>query len=270
LYLIAGKEDKMKKTLMLTLLFWTAIGIAQAQKLEIIAPNGGETLVSGMPLTITWSFSGLKANETMVIALEGATDYGPIAYSKVSAGSFDWLAGKKMDGTFAKPASDYRILIELVDSDMVYDASDATFTIAPAPSIIALMTPNGGETLQKRTDFTINWSCSGKEGFVNLVLVKDEQPLGLIAENLPATSLRYIWHVGSRLLNGLPYPEGNTYRIQIQWQLSASTSAASLGNLPAKAQPPVVMGQNNDRSDGVFSIMGIDKENPSYLEEKKR
>ena len=260
----------MKKALMLTALCLTAIGIAPAQKLEVIAPNGGEILVSGTPLTITWSFSGLNASENLLITLEGTTDYGPIAYSKISAGSYEWIAGRKMDGTFAKPSGGYRILIELVGSDQGYDASNSAFTIAPAPSVVALMAPNGGETLQKGNDFAVNWSCSSQEGFVSLALLKDEQPLGLIAENLPATSLRYVWHVGAKLLNGVAYIPGNTYRIQIQWQLSAATRAASLSNQPSKAQGSASLVQNSDRSEGVFSITGMDEKEHTRLVDKKR
>jgi hypothetical protein len=257
----------MKKALMLTTLFVAAAGLARAQTLEVIAPNGGEILVSGTPVTIAWSFSGLNAGENLLISLEGSADYGPIAYCRISSGSYEWIAGRKMDGTFAKPAGGYRILIELVGSDQGHDASNGAFTISPAPSVVALMAPNGGETLQKGSDFSINWSCSGQEGFVSLLLLKDEQPLGLIAENLPAASLHYVWHVGARLLNGVAYASGSTYRIQIQWQLAAVTGSAVPGVQPATTQG---LAQNTDRSERAFAITGMDEKEHSKLVDKKR
>lgn len=259
----------MKKTILLTVLLLAAFGIVQAQKLTLLTPNGGETLTSGTEIQITWSYANLSGNETMQIALEGTSDYGAIAYSKVSQGSYVWIAGKKMDGTFAKPAADYKIIIELVDEEIAYDLSDLPFIIAPPAAKIALMTPNGGEKLEKGTEYDINWSFAGKDGFVSLMLVKDDQPLGLIAENIPAASLRYHWPIGAKLLNNAAYLPGSSYRIQIQWQLQAGSAKAPSAALPARAPSKLETQANSDRSDGVFSIMGREKE-PREPEEKKK
>ena len=243
----------MKKAFLLTLMVIFSLSTAYAKKITLISPNGGETLVSGTPLVISWTCSGFSGNEQVVIALEGANDYGPIAYSTVSQGSLPWLAGKKMDGSFAKPAADYRVIIEVRDGDEVYDLSDSVFIITAPTSVVALMTPNGGEILEKGNFFDISWSCAGTEGYVNLTLFKDNQPLGTIAENLPASSLRYSWQVGSQLLNSIPYPPGNTYSVQIQWYPQPVAGVTSLGKDPAKA---AVVGaqKTDDRSDGIFTI----------------
>lgn len=244
----------MNKMILSALVLLFAISGAYAQKVTLIAPNGGEALVSGTPLTITWSYSGLSGNEQVLIALEGATDYGPIAYGKLAQGSLAWLVGQKMDGSFAKPADDYRIVIEVRDSDDVFDVSNAPFAITLPPAVVALMTPNGGETLEKGSDFDINWSCAGSGGFVTLILLKDNQPLGAIAEDLPAGSLRYAWRVGTPLKNSAPYPPGSAYAIQVQWYdkpLAGATRAAG----------PAAIGANKteDSSDGLFTI-GLGRE----------
>lgn len=247
------------------------MGFAYGQKVTLLTPNGGETLVPGTPLMITWTHSKLTGDETLLIALEGSVDYGPIAYSKVSQGSIEWLAGKKMDGNFAKPGSDYRIIIEVVDNDSVYDLSDATFSIVPAAAKISLMTPNGGEILERGMDFDINWSFAGKDGFVSLILVKDELPLGLIAENLPAASFRYRWHIGNPLLNSAGYMAGGNYRILIQWQMNPNPGTTPQGQAPAKTLVIPDLQKNSDRSDGVFSITrGEADRTHKESEEKKR
>jgi hypothetical protein len=239
----------MKKVFLFTLMVIFSLSAVHAKKITLIAPNGGETLLSGTPLAISWTYSGFSGNEQVLIALEGATDFGPIAYSTVSQGSLPWLAGQKMDGSFAKPAMDYRVIIEIRDGDDIFDLSDSAFTIAAPASVVALMTPNGGEMLEKGSAFDISWSCAGAGGYVSLTLFKDNQPLGAIAENLPASSLRYTWQVGSRLLNGIPYPPGNSYSIQIQWQEQPVAGMA-------RAAKPAVLGaqKTEDRSDGVFAI----------------
>ncbi len=243
----------MKKIFLLTLMVILSLGAAHAKGITLISPNGGEILTSGTPLVITWTYSGFNGNEQVLVALEGATDYGPIAYSTISKGSLSWLAGQKMDGSFAAPAADYRIIIEVRDSDESFDLSDAAFTIAAPASVVALMTPNGGETLEKGMPFDISWSCAGAGGYVSLTLFKDNQPLGAIAENLPAASLRYTWQVGSQLLNRIPYPPGNTYSIQIQWYPQPVSGTTSLGKDPARAAA-VGNRKTDDRSDGMFAI----------------
>ena len=261
----------MRKLLMLTVLMAGVFAILPAQKVTILSPNGGETLVNGTPMLITWSYAKLSGDETLLIALEGSADFGPIAYSKVSAGSIEWLAGQKMDGSFAKPAGGYKIIIELVDNETAFDLSDQPFTIAAPVSVVALMTPNGGETLERGTDFDINWSFAGKDGFVSLILVKDDLPLGPIAENLPAASFRYRWHIGNPLLNGAAYTAGGNYRIHIQWQMNPNPPAGTQGAIPAKAPGALDLQKNSDRSDGVFSIQrGQTDREHKETEEKKR
>lgn len=254
----------MKKVFLLSVLILSAFGILQAQYLTILSPNGGESLVNGTPMLISWNYSKLTGNETLLIALEGAADFGPIAYSKVSAGSIEWLAGQKMDGSFAKPAGGYRIIIELVDNDTAFDLSDQPFALAPPVSIVALMAPNGGETLEMGKDFDIRWSCAGQEGFVTLSLLKDDLPLGPIAENLPAAGLSYRWGTGLPLVNGVKYQTGVNYRVQVLWHAKAISgmglNAAPQGAAPS-GQAAGVMPKNMDRSDNPFQILGIQGSN---------
>ncbi len=253
----------MKKMLMLTVLVMVVFAILPAQKVTILSPNGGETLVNGTPMLITWSYSKLSGNETLLIALEGSADFGPIAYSKVAAGSLEWLAGKKMDGSFAKPAGGYKIIIELVDNDSAFDLSDQPFAIAAPVSVVALMTPNGGETLEKGKEFDIRWSCAGREGFVNLSLFKDEQLLGLIAENLPAAALTYHWNTGLPLLNGGNYRPGVNYRVQVDWHVQAVPATpirAPQGTAPS-GQTAAALQKNSDRSDNPFQITDVPASN---------
>ena len=253
----------MKKMLMLTLLVMGVIAILPAQKVTVLSPNGGEVLVNGTPMLITWSYSKLSGNETMLIALEGSADFGPIAYSKVSAGSIEWPAGKKMDGSFAKPAGGYRIIIELIDYNSAFDLSDQPFTIAAPVSVVALMTPNGGETLEKGKEFDIRWSCAGRAGYVTLSLIKDEQLLGTIAENLPAAGLTYRWNTGLPLLNGVNYHPGVNYRVQVDWNAQAvpATAMPAPQGAASGGQSAAALQKNSDRSDNPFQITGIPASN---------
>jgi len=251
----------MRKLLMLTVLMAGVFAILPAQKVTILSPNGGETLVNGTPMLITWSYAKLSGDETLLIALEGSADFGPIAYSKVAAGSLEWLAGKKMDGSFAKPAGGYKIIIELVDNETAFDLSDQPFTIAAPVSVVALMTPNGGEILQRGKEFDIRWSCAGQAGYITLSLFKDELLLGKVAENLPAAGLTYRWNTGLPLLNGVEIRAGVNYRVQIDWHAQAAPAMpATQGAVPG-GQTAAVLQKNSDRSDNPFNIMDVPASN---------
>lgn len=242
----------MKKLLLLTVFLLVGSDLVQAQKITVLLPNGGETMTQGSMQLISWTYSKISGNNTILIALEGKTDSGPIAYSKVAQGSIEWLAGKKMDGTYAKPANDYQIVIEIQENDYVFDVSDSTFTITPAVSGISLLTPNGGESLERGKDFYINWAFAGSNAVVNLTLIKDNLPLGLIAENLPASNFRYRWNVGNPLLNHIDYSTGKNFRIEIQLSYGKDKPM----KMPSGAMAPAAAAavKNSDRSDGSFSI----------------
>jgi hypothetical protein len=248
-------EIKMNKIPWLAVLFILSTNMASAQQITLLLPNGGETMMIGTPQLISWTCTGMTGNEIVMIALEGKTDSGPIAYCKAAEGSIEWQAGEKADGTFARPADDYQILLEVLENDNIHDLSDFPFTIASAAPEISLMTPNGGENLERGNDFEINWAFAGKSGVVSLTLLKDELPLGLIAENLPATKFRYRWHVGDPLLNGADYGTGSNFHIQIQLQISPNNEKDGLKKAPAEALTPAALLESSDRSDGSFSII---------------
>jgi len=247
----------MRKLLMLIVLVAGVFAILPAQKVTILSPNGGETLVNGTPMLITWNYAKLSGDETLLIALEGSADFGPIAYSKVAAGSLEWLAGKKMDGSFAKPAGGYKIIIELVENDGAFDLSDQPFTIAAPVSVVALMTPNGGETLEKGKDFDIRWSCAGQAGYITLSLFNDELLLGAIAENLPAAGLTYRWNTGLPLLNGVNYRPGVNYRVQVDWHAQITPALPAAQRAILGGQTAAVLQKNSDRSDNPFQITDV-------------
>lgn len=235
----------MKRTVLLALLLVAAAGPAPAQQVTVLSPNGGEDLAAGAPLTIAWSFSDLAGDEKIVITLEGASDYGPVAVAEVARGALEWPAGRKMDGRFAKPAADYRIRIVVRGNESVSDVSDDVFAITASLPVVALTAPNGGEVLRTGAVCDIRWSCAGGGGSVSLILLKDDRPLGAIAENVPAASLRFAWRVGAGLLNGASCPAGDAYRIGIQWRPRP---------LPGAAPPRFNGGETGDCSDGTFAI----------------
>ena len=228
----------MKGPTRLAFLLLAAAALAPAQQVTVLSPNGGEELVSGEPLAIAWSFSGLAGDEKIVIALEGEEDFGPVAIADVSQGGLEWPAGRKMDGRFAKPAAGYRIRVTVRANESVSDTSDGAFTLVEPLPVVTLVSPNGGEELEAGRVCPIRWA-SAAGGLITLALLQGERELGAIAADLPSASLRFAWRVGADLLNGVACPGGDGFRVAIRWR-------------PAAGGAPPAGGE--DRSDGAFAI----------------
>jgi hypothetical protein len=231
-------EATMKRPALLAFLLLAAAALSPGQQLTVLSPNGGEELASGEPLVIAWSFSDLAGDETVVIALEGEEDFGPVAIAAVSQGGVEWPAGRKMDGSFARPAAGYRIRITVRANESVSDVSDGAFTLAEPLPVVALVSPNGGEELSAGRVCPIRWS-SAAGGLVTLALLQGDRELGTIAADLPSASLSFAWRVGAELLNGAACPLGDGLRVAIRWRPAAGGA------------PPA---GSDDRSDGTFAI----------------
>lgn len=228
----------MKGPALLAFLLLAAAALSPAQQVTVLSPNGGEELACGEPLVIAWSFSDLAGDEKVVIALEGEEDFGPVAIADVSQGGLEWPAGRKMDGSFARPAAGYRIRITVRANESVSDTSDGVFTLAEPLPVVTLVSPNGGEELATGRTCAIRWS-SAAGGLVSLALLQGDRELGAIAADLPSAGLRFDWRVGADLLNGASCPVGDGFRVAIHWR-------------PAAGGAPPAGGE--DRSDGTFAI----------------
>lgn len=105
-------------------------------------PNGGETLIEGQPITITWiSSSTPNASSTVDLSLvsDSAKKETQIAKSIFSTGSYTWTP-KASTGY----QSNYRIAIKLnTGFELASDTSDKTFKIQPATSTATSTSPMG-------------------------------------------------------------------------------------------------------------------------------
>ncbi|MFM2384099.1 MAG: Ser-Thr-rich glycosyl-phosphatidyl-inositol-anchored rane family [Candidatus Parcubacteria bacterium] len=105
-------------------------------------PNGGETLIEGQPVTITWIASSTpNASSTVDLSLvsDEARKDTSIAKSIFNAGSYTWTP-KASTGY----QSNYRIAIKLnTGFELTSDMSDKTFKIQPATSTATSTSPMG-------------------------------------------------------------------------------------------------------------------------------
>lgn len=97
---------------------------APAGRITVLAPNGGETLVSGESWTLRWAFTGTAGDTVNIVAWKGSTSR-VIAIGTRNDGSFIWPVPLNY-----LPGPDYRIEISSVSVPAIRDTSDSTFAIA--------------------------------------------------------------------------------------------------------------------------------------------
>ena len=127
---------------------------------NVIKPNGGETLTTGTHYSIQWSASGgvgtLSANVSYSTSGWNG-QYTDIANDLKGQSSYDWIV----------PAEDtIQAFVKVVVTDgrsYVEDTSEKAFTITTSGGSggVKLLTPNGGETWDVFTEHNITWKTSG-------------------------------------------------------------------------------------------------------------
>ncbi|MFN0151266.1 MAG: Ig-like domain-containing protein [bacterium] len=173
----------------------------QAPIVNVLSPNGGEALVVGSVVPITWNATdniGVTAVDILYSQNGGLSYLATIANDEPNNGSFSW------DLTGIAPTNLARIRIVASDAALNAgeDGSDANFTIGPPPSAaptVTLTDPNGFEVIDAQSAFPITWNAADDVGVtkIDLRLSLNAGADGystLIAENLPNTGT-YNWSV---------------------------------------------------------------------------
>lgn len=173
----------------------------------------------GNTMTISWTSTGLSADATVSIGINGDGQTSTMTGAEIvrgvpaSSGSYQWtiplflgenLAGKK-----------YNVY---VNAGSVGNVSNGYFTIT-APSTtpsITVTSPNGGETLTMGQPITIRWTSNGLNSSnshigINLLVPNTNVPL-IIADSLSGDATSYVWTPG---VTPGPINPGTQYKIQI-------------------------------------------------------
>lgn len=124
--------------------------------LAITYPDGGESILCGDPVTITWEITGTCTDSVLIELLHEGTACDTLAPSAPNTGSYAWVAAPCDSDT-----SGYAIRISAIGSEAV-DVSGATFVLnpVPPPCQVTVIYPNGGETLQTGDLVAIIWEAS--------------------------------------------------------------------------------------------------------------
>jgi endonuclease/exonuclease/phosphatase family metal-dependent hydrolase/archaellum component FlaG (FlaF/FlaG flagellin family) len=194
-------------------------------------PVGGEELIIGKPVTIEWTYSGIR-RDIKIILLKGGSPVGEIATCPRANLSYTWTVTDFDNGS----GSDYKIKIITTD-EWYYDTS-ANFTIAnEVIPTITVTSPNGGENWELGSSKTITWETTAITGDVKIVLWKDGSGIGAIDRNLNPASGSYTWTVGN-LLNGTTVAAGSGYKIRIRELVPDGNGPYDESNAPFNITAP--------------------------------
>ena len=185
--------------------------------IQVVSPNGGETLNGAEQHLIEWDSQGVSGDVVVKYSRdEGMYLETDIDTVPASDGSYLWTM-PDIDNIECRV-----IVVDALPSGLI-DQSDNYFTIARKP--IRVLSPNGGEALVATGNSTISWVINGVTGNVDIHYSIDSGSTfpNLIA-TVPADDLSYAWTV--------PAESSTQCRIRVQ----------------------EAGGGNNDMSDSDFSI----------------
>jgi hypothetical protein len=192
-------------------------------KVEVISPNGDETLIFNTLVEIKWNNSNSNTSTvSLYLKSESSSTQYPIAKNILNRGIYIWQVGNLMNNVKIGSGK-YRVVI-VDDKTGKSDQSDKPFDILNfvETSDFKLLKPNGGEQLKLNLDIIdISWSLSQEQlknitstpSTVSLYLKSESSSTQYpIAKNILNRGI-YIWQVGN-LMNNVKIGSGK-YRVVI-------------------------------------------------------
>ena len=202
--------------------------------ITVTSANGGETMQAGwtgyMNPNIQWKFTGDPGANVKIELLKGGALNSVIAPSAPigsgGSGSYYWnIPVSQVAGM------DYRIRITSTSNSSYTDTSNGDFTIIAAPTI-TLTSPNGGESWQPGSTYTITWTYGGSLfsspfNSIKIELLKGGVLNSTIASDVPVGSGgsgSYSWTIPGGQASG------SDYRVRLTYKFYDQISDASNGN----------------------------------------
>jgi hypothetical protein len=131
--------------------------------LAVKSPNGSESLIGGMTITVTWDAEEVKGADNYKLYWAPAGAAGPWALiaSVGNVTSYNWIVPVS-----ATTTARFRISAFNGAQWLKLDISNADFTIL-TPSSLALTSPNGGEILTGGSTETVTWGAqNGADNYI--------------------------------------------------------------------------------------------------------
>ncbi len=152
----------------------------------VTSPNGGETWEIGSIHEITWTSTGMVGDVNIKYSIDNGFNWIEIIQSTANDSSHGWTIPNT-------PSESSLIRISKISGD-IFDTSNAVFSIV-LPAAITITAPNGGETLEAGSNYSINWQSSGTVKDVNLEYSTDNEITWKTIVNTLSNQGTYNWLV---------------------------------------------------------------------------
>ncbi len=128
---------------------------APSPTIRVIAPNGGEQLVIGSSINISWDAIDSREDVKIEYSTNGGTTWAIIAGTAENNGDYEWIVPDDPSET---------CLVRVIETDGdPLDISDAVFAIVqPFSDGITVTAPNGGESWAVDSLQEIKWTGNGE------------------------------------------------------------------------------------------------------------
>ncbi|MBI1938936.1 MAG: hypothetical protein HYS25_12560 [Ignavibacteriales bacterium] len=131
--------------------------------LNVVSPNGGETVNYGDNIAIKWTSQNV-ANVKIEYTLNGGANWNTIINSVPSIGTYVWNTA--LDANLNTNSEQCRIRISDTSDGVPFDISDANFSLSnQVVQSISITSPNGGENWEAGTKHNITWESSAVSKF---------------------------------------------------------------------------------------------------------
>tara|TARA_B100000745_G_scaffold249676_2_gene171744 strand:+ start:2200 stop:8475 length:6276 start_codon:yes stop_codon:yes gene_type:complete len=171
--------------------------LTEPASITVTSPDGGEDWAAGTTHNITWTSVNVTGALRIYVYKGGSYD-STLSNATANDNIFSWAISSSLAA-----GTDYKIRIESIDDNSVYDESDANFTVSE-PASITVTAPDGGEDWTTGTTQSITWSSINVTGNVKIELYKDSSLDSTLTSDT-ANNNSYSWAISSSLAAGTDY-----------------------------------------------------------------
>lgn len=169
------------------LLLTTMQHVSAQGTITVTYPNGGEELMIGTEVQVTWTATGIGSEVEVEYTVDG-TQWRGIGKTNAGAGSIAWKIPNK-ESTIVRVRVSER-------KGTASDQSDETFAIIPNPLDATIMiAPNGGEHWTEGETHTIQWQAPLDALEVLIELSTNNGATWQTIATRPATPATYPWNI---------------------------------------------------------------------------
>ncbi len=160
-----------------------------APAITILAPNGGEVLGAGQPVSISWLNEGATNYYNIDYSTNGGSTWTNIAFNVfIPNGSYDWTVP-------ANVGSNYVVRVTDNIDNCKSDVSDSSFEVSSVQQgMIVLNSPNGNEVWSGCDQQFISWNSIATSDYYDIEYSQDNGATWVsIVSNFFSTNGEFVW-----------------------------------------------------------------------------